>query len=128
MFTKNSVGDSLCNFPVYISYFPFYTFYRLTCITVYKKFTVFFLSFLIFPSLHFRKRYPEKILPTIRCTFYSITCIFLVLLSHLTLFLSISISKKQKTPLSDCYVAWNGSRDVSSYLAAKGLHRYSDFQ
>lgn len=89
-------------FVIYISYFPLYTFYCLTCVTVYKKFTVFlFLSLLIFSSLHFRKRYPENILPTIRCNFYSVTCISLVLLSHLTLFLSISISKKQKTPLFD---------------------------
>lgn len=89
-------------FFIYISYFSLYNFYCLTCVTVYKKFTVFlFISFLIFSSLHFRKRYAEKILPTIRCTSYSITCISLVLLSHLTLFLLISISKKQKTPLAD---------------------------
>lgn len=98
MFTKNSVGDSLCNFPVYISYFPFYTFYRLTCITVYKKFTVFFFIFFDISFVAFSKKISRKDSTNNSLYFllYNLYFSCIIIPSH-TLLINIHLQKTENT-------------------------------
>lgn len=98
MFTKNSVGYSLCNFFIYISYFPFYTSYCLTCITVYKKFIVFFFIFFDISPVAFSKKISRgnSTNNSLYLLLYNLYFSCIIILSH-TLLISIHFQETENT-------------------------------